>query len=196
MKGVRSLLLKEILSEVDLLVPNSVNKENKITFINQIQNELFREIHPKTNSYLFRTVPGTEIYKLPDDCSGDNLLEVYVNGNEYQEKGKDDQNHGNLYSIVNDSILIQPTPDAYYESYFYYYARPSQLTIDNLNVSPDIPSDFHELLTIGCAKKTAFIMKDYDAYKVLGDQYTIMSRDVIFKLSPKLEKVKRVRRWS
>jgi hypothetical protein len=194
LKGVSALLLKEILAEVDLLVTNSVTVQNKITFINQMQNEIFKEVHPKQNSYLFYTMNGVDMYDLPDDCG--ELLELYINGKEYHKRGKDDRNYGDIYTLVNGAVLINPIPDGEYESYFYYHASPTQLTIDNMNVTPDLPSDFHEVLTLGCARKVALIMKDYDSAKILGDQYSTMLRDVLIKLSPKLGKVRRIRRWS
>lgn len=196
MKGVKTLQLKEILTEVDLLAPNSVSQEHKIRFINQIQNELFREIHVKTAVYSFNTVPGTELYDLAADCQPENVLNVYVNDKEYSKKTFDDSNFGNLYMMVNGQLQIRPTPDAIYEGQIYYYANPIQLSATNLDTVPDLPSDFHELLSIGCAKKVAMAMKDFDSMKVFAEQYANMVRDAIIKLSPKPSRVIRKRHWA
>lgn len=187
------MLLKEILSEIDLLVPNSVPMASKISFINQIQSELFRDFRLKTGSFFFYTVPGTELYDLP--CQPDNLLEVYIDGKEYHQKDKDHHNHGRLFMIAGGKLLIQPTPTTKEAAYLYYYAAPTNLTAADMDKSPDLATDYHEILTLGAARKVAFIMKQYDIYKVLDDQYTRMVQQGIIKMAPRQQKVRVTRGW-
>jgi hypothetical protein len=189
------MYVHEILTEVDLLVDNSLSSTHKIRYINQIQRQLFRDYRMKTSADFGVTVPGTALYELPSDCQEDNLLEVSVGGNRYDEAGSDERAAGNVYTVVNHALLLQPTPTGEEEIYLYYYARPTELTESDMEAKPELSEDYHDLLIIGCAEKVALAMKDHAIAKELTARYGMLLREALVKLSPKIKKVRIKRGW-
>lgn len=187
--------VQEILEEVDLLVDNAIPTERKIRYINEIQKQTFRHFRNKTSSYFFHTMQDDSQYGLPPDCEPDNIIGLFIDDKEYYEKDADQYNTGRLYHIINGKMLIQPVPKTTMDCYLYYYPSPYELTMDDLQTVPSIPVDYHELLVLGCAKKVAMAMKDYNAAKVFEDRYLVMDRDAMIELSPKPKGVRRIRGW-
>lgn len=189
--------LKDILTEVDLLVDNALSLEQKIGFINQIQRQLYRDYPLPAVTYLFYTIRDQTLYDLPEDCKEDRIIALFVDSQEYEYKTQTDFNHYKSFTVLNGMLFIQPTPKLSAEAYLNYYASPTDLTITDMENEPKFPDDYHEILVLGCAKKVALIAKEYKVAEQLEIRYQTLAREADVKLSqPKLRRVRVMRGWS
>lgn len=153
------MLLSEILGHVDTMVPNALPAAIKIQWINQIQNELYRDFPVPEGVAVFNTVMGQAAYTLPSDCPEDRIRALLINGKEYPFVPASDCDLSGetkfWTTVVTGDILINPTPDAVYKGVLYYRPRPRQLSEADMNVKPAFPEDFHEMLILGCSARVA-----------------------------------------
>lgn len=153
------LTLRDILSTVDTMVPNSLPYGIKIQWLNHIQNQLFRDFPLPEGMFTFSAFPDEEqIYSLPSDCPEDGIKQVVVDGvpYDYIPQGMDaEMDQTTFYSIVLGSLILYPSPSQIVTVYVYYKSRPLQLTVEDLDVVPNFPADFIELLIFGCASRVA-----------------------------------------
>lgn len=152
------LTLREILTTIDTMVPNSLSYELKIQWINHIQNQLYRDYPVPESVYAFGTVPDQQIYAIPNDCAEDGIKQVVVDEETYDfvPQGTDaDAEQSSFYSIVLGALLIYPSPTESKNAYVHYRARPVHLTVVDLDTVPNFPGDFIELLILGCASRVA-----------------------------------------
>lgn len=153
------MLLSEILGQVDTMVPNALSASIKIQWINQVQNELYRDFPVPEGVAVFDTLKDQAAYTLPSDCAEERIRALLINGEEYPfipVTDVDNSGYGKFWTtVVTGDILLNPTPDAVYKGVLYYKPRPRQLTENDMNVKPIFPEDFHELLVLGCAARVA-----------------------------------------
>lgn len=152
------MLLSEILDQVDTMVPNAITTSTKIQWINQIQNEMYRDFPVPEGVTVFDTVKDQPVYTLPSDCTEDRIRALLIDDEEYPFVPAADAYPGYKKfwtTVVTGDILLNPTPDAVYKGVLYYRPRPRQLTEADMNVKPMFPEDFHEMLVLGCAARVA-----------------------------------------
>ena len=56
--------LKDILLDVNLMIPNSISDEIKVRWLNETQRQLYRDFGFPDTSYAFAQQPDVDIYPL------------------------------------------------------------------------------------------------------------------------------------
>lgn len=144
---------------VDTLVPgNSITVPIKVNWINQVQNQFFRD-YPLTEAfYPYNIEPDQQFYKLPDDCPDDRIKTLTIDGELYPYIPQEQQTEltpERFCTIISGAFMIHPMPTKYMQGFLNYRPRPVQLTVDNPEAVPTFPLDFHEMLVFGCAARIA-----------------------------------------
>lgn len=153
--------LSEVLQDIDLMIPNSLSHEIKIRWINQVQVQLFRDYPLDEAVYPFVTEVGKQLYPLPDDCPQDRIKMVTVNDSEIPYKELNEDSGGTFWTILSGFFMLHPV-NASKDVHIYYKRRPTELTTSDLDIEPDFPRDYHELLVIGCAIRVARASQSLD----------------------------------
>lgn len=149
---------------------NSYDDVQLIEWMDITQKQIFQTVRHEAVPYSFPTVSGYAFYPLPDDCdpmgvkqidietkAGSNLFSQlkFINIESNQQVGEQDE----FYSISsNEDIYINPLPDdntAGRTVYVYYNKKPADLSTSDLNQTPDLEENFHELLILGCLERVA-----------------------------------------
>lgn len=150
--------LSEILEQVDTLIPNSINVSTKVTWINHVQNQLFRDYPVPESIEVFRLYPNQKFYLLPGDCPSDRITELVINDKRYPFLGRGvstESEYSHFCTIVSETLMIHPAPSAEGDGFLFYKARPRQFSASNMATKSSFPSDFEELLVLGCASRVA-----------------------------------------
>ena len=72
------MLVRDIVADADMAVPNSVPLSTKIRWLNEVQNEVFAVLDgPRAIAEIPLTASATT-YPLPQDCPPDRILEVVL----------------------------------------------------------------------------------------------------------------------
>lgn len=191
--------LLEIVETVDTLVPNSVPLTTKIGWVNQIQNQLFRDYPVPEAVYAFAVQRDQQFYTLPKDCPQDRISELVIDNRKFPFVPRIDSEVVEDYfcSIVSGTLMIYPNPTTQALGFLYYKPRPVQMTADMMEEEPSFPSDFHELLVFGTASRVAKTKPDtlgqaqqFDMdYRLLAEKADLVLR------GSKPNKVAITRRW-
>lgn len=190
--------LSEILEQVDIMVPNSLSLPLKISWINQIQSEFYRDYPIPDATHAFETIPGTQVYPLPEDCAENRITSVVIDDRIYPYAAGDlPSTQIRYWTIVAEQMMIYPEPKKTMSGFIYYRPRPPQLTEDDLDEEPLFPSDFQEMLVLGCAARVAKTMPETkDAARVYSNDFTELAKKAKRSLSkPKQRSVTVTRRW-
>lgn len=153
--------INEILEQIDVLVPNDLPPHIKLGFLNQVQNQLYRD-YPFADSVMtFNITKGNQFYPMPSNCVDDRAKNLTIDGDEilyyplFTPVSTDDT--AEYWSIVQGSIFVNPVPTGSALAYFYYEKSPKQLTVADIALAtvPDLPADFHELYVLGGCSRVA-----------------------------------------
>lgn len=154
------MLLKEILSDANLLVPNSINDEFKVRWLNELQGQLYRDFAFPNVSTTFTAEAGVNLYTLPEDCSRERITSVIVGETNYEYRSVDQDISTNCWTIIENKLFIFPTPIQNEIAFLNYRPRPKTMDISMQDVKPDFPEDFHEVLVYGIAVRIARSQQD------------------------------------
>lgn len=171
------MLLEEILEDIDLIVPNSLDVGKKIRWINQVMNQVFRDYPVPVKRAIIPVIHGQDTYDLPADCVEQRIDELLLNDERIN------------YRIIDGKIQLDVKPDGHNLSIdMLYRPRPVPITEADMEKEPDFPSDYHELLILGCAHKVAMRQQNYDAANVLQAQFEVLRQEADTKLTKKKRK--------
>lgn len=142
--------VQEILDEISEKYPHSLTNASVIRKINQVQNELFRNVCRAKSISIFNLDENVFAYELPFPRTS--ILSVVINGTEYTYQ--DTKHQANIpfyYFVGSNGLGIYPTPtetivDGLTLS---YYLSPTPLVSTSLNAVPELDKDFHLLLVYG-----------------------------------------------
>jgi hypothetical protein len=187
--------LEQILEDLDLLVPNSLSDEKKVSIVNQLQKQIYREFKfPKR--YEEQTVSGQVLYPLPVDCKPDQIHKVVVNDTllEFDRDNFDKLKY--LWQIEDNQLKLSDEPKKPTTLEIYYNSSPNELTVDDMLVEPDFPSDHHQVLVYGCAVQTAKREQQYDIANILQQDFALafnMAKEQLRK--PRKRRTTMTRAW-
>lgn len=154
------MLLKEILLDANLLVPNSINDETKVRWLNEIQGQLYRDFSFNDTSFRFTAEPGFNLYAIPEDCSRERITSVIVGDNTYEYRTIDQEVTEYCWVMSDENLFIHPAPLQNTSAYLNYRPGPKEMTIDMQEVEPTYPNNFHEVLVYGIAARIARSLQD------------------------------------
>ena len=189
--------VQEMLSMVDAMVPNDLAPSLKITWMNQVKNQLYRDYPFPEAVYPFVVTPGTRTYPLPSDCPDSGIKKTVIDGKTYEYISSDaDVDFPQFCTILLGALVIEPVPSNQTMGFIHYKARPVQLTPEDVTIEPNFPSDFHELLVLGCAVRVAQSEEKLQLAGVFSDDFLRLADKadrVLTKTKPKT--VNMVRGW-
>lgn len=179
------MTLEEILQDVDSLVSNSIQPGIKVRWCSQIQRQVYRELPIEEDVYPFLTKVGYQVYEVPADCQLDNIKSVVIGGREYEEAHPDEADPPKYFwSVTSNTFMISPAPDEVMNGFIRYKPTPVDFSETNLNVTPKLPEDFHQLYVDGCAARVAKAEKDFQAARVYEDSFAELLDKAIRTINP------------
>ena len=157
--------IQDFVTEVDTLYPNSFTDQQKITWLNQVQNRYVKWLTGET-LYSFNTVADQEIYTLPDGISFDLVKALYISPStdtpdsetyfeQYHKAGRDNYLAGKCFYKSLDNIGISPVPDNAYPARMYYQERPTEFSSTDMTAEFNIDTDWIEALIFKVAARCA-----------------------------------------
>lgn len=174
------LTVGEILTEIIEKVSHNLSDESIIRKINELQKEIFRKYSRVATVEKINMKTGFGLYTLP--CPLSNFIEVLVEGKEYKYRNlyeKDDIDQ--FYYSIKNALGIYPTPKKDLDNgiLVYFWKQPVKLTVNDMDIYPELDADFHLLLVYGICmdieqddKKSAkFAVKYHTLLKELKDSY-------------------------
>lgn len=196
MKGVRRLKLKEILLDVNLIIPNSISDEIKVRWLNETQRQMYRDFGFPDTSFAFEQQPNVELYPLPENCSRERIISVSVDGMEYEYVSMTEDVRDRCWTIIDENIWFYPLPTVAKQVYVVYKPAPRDMRLDMQEIEPDFPQDFHEILVYGIAYRVARSMQIIDLSERLQQQMYTLQEEAKRKLRPNnRKKVVMTRHW-
>lgn len=190
------MLLKEIIADVDLIVPNSINDMTKVRWLNQVQRQVYRDYAFPDTSHAFTSEVGKSLYLIPDNCDRDRITGVVVSGKVYEYRSVTQDIADYCYTIVEEKLWIHPVPVKAEDAYLNYRPRPRDMRVDMQDAVPDFPEDFHELLVYGVALRVSRASQDYKLTRELEDTFILLEQEAKRKLRvPKKRHVKIREPW-
>lgn len=162
------MILQEILDDADLRCPNSLTTAQKVNWIQQWQNRLYRKYNVPDVVEKFSTAPNVYFYPLPSDCDESQIRMLTVDGVKYDYRELNDEDTGDPYWTVVDGQLFLSSVNAtlakdcliYYAPSFQPVSTTDTATTIGLTETPTFPKDYHELLVMGLCIKIAQSQKD------------------------------------
>lgn len=154
------MLLKEILLDANLLVPNSISDTIKVSWLNEIQKQLYRDFGYPNTTHRFLAEIGKNIYPLPGNCSRERITSVIIGEFEYDYRTVDQDITEHCWTLINGDLFIFPTPSREQDAFLNYRPAPRKMRVDMQEVEPEYPSDFHEVLVYGIAARIARSLQD------------------------------------
>lgn len=190
--------LKDMLTEVGILVPNDIPPDVQVSWMNQVQNSLYRFYGTSETPYNFVVQPGVSFYVLPANCLEERARRLVVDGIEltFVPPYEDDNLAVNTkyWSVISKQIFIAPVPDTMKNAVLYYQASPTALSLSAIDTEATFPADYIELLILGCAVKVAIATKS-DVLTAIQMQYDALKQQAERILGNKRQKVVNTRPW-
>ena len=154
----------EIIADADERIPNTISESRKISWLNEIQQQLFRKVNFPPQVEKLTAIAGQVLYPLPDYCPADRIKRVVVIAagvsTEYVYKPFDDVVKGSFYYLINDSIIgLYPVPIGGEEVLIYFSKRPSSLSSSSV---PELPKEYHEIFTVALCARIAKVQRDVE----------------------------------
>lgn len=145
----------QILSNIDARVPNVTSATQKVAWMNQAQDKVWRFM-ASTELYEFNSVADQGVYTLPVAIAADMIKSVQVSastkidGTEsymtYEYCGSDDVLAGSQYYNALGNIGIYPTPaKSGYNIKIYYETKPVTLSTNTLGVTPSLNPEYQDI---------------------------------------------------
>lgn len=164
------LKLSDIITEADIRVPNSLSPVDKVTFLNEVNQEFFSVVKIPM-AFLFSAEAGTAVYTAPINVRGKNIDLVIVGTSQYMSLQYDDLVPGRSFWVFDDianTLTLTPAPISAGQGVARYYQMPVTTFLStNLTANPDAPSEYHHIYVLGLSAKIAKAIPDVP----LGNNY-------------------------
>jgi hypothetical protein len=163
--------LEEILAEIDEKYPNGLSSDSKVRKINNLQRKLFRTVVKRTVVKTIDLLAG--VYEYDPEIAPAKIREVLVNGIRYQNRQLEGDGLSRFFYIVNDNIVLYPTPDEDKTDglLLFHYQEPADLSSSSLEAIPDFDEDYHDALVYGVCRELAEKDLRFDIANGFGEQY-------------------------
>ena len=186
---------QKILDDINLRYRNSFTTDQKLVWFNEEQRELFDILELDSPPYTFQTVAGENFYPFPDQFDVTKIKTVTFQSNSTETEPsfvevpflRNDDRQGTLahpwYTIVSDAMYLwvsSETPDDR-TVYIYTDSDPDEVTTENLDVAPNLPTKYQELLKLGVLKRIAAARKDSVMVSNYSAEYEQKIADVMWE---------------
>ena len=172
------MINSEIINEADLLVPNEVPLADKIIVLNSLNHDFFNVVKiPRTTSFV--PVKDNDMYTLSSEVRLKNIDLVMCGVVKYKELLPTAPNPMQNTFTYDDStykLTLRPAPYQNGLQSLVRYSRIATTTFSavNLNVSPDMPEEYHYSLVLGLASYLAQTQDDAVKASNYENQYKVM----------------------
>lgn len=188
--------LKEILLDVNLMIPNSISDEIKVRWLNETQRQLYRDFGFPDTSYAFAQHPNVDLYPLPDNCSRERILSVTVEDLEYEYVAMTEDVRDRCWTLIDNNIWFYPLPLQEKQVFIVYKPEPREMRLDMQEEEPEFPTDFHEILVYGVAFRVARSLQLIDVSGQMQQQMYTLQEEAKRKLrQSNRKKVVQTRFW-
>lgn len=188
--------LKEILLDVNLMIPNSISDEIKVRWLNETQRQLYRDFGFPDTSYAFAQQPNVGLYPLPDNCSRERILSVTVEDLDYEYVSMTEDVRDRSWTLIDNNIWFYPLPVQEKQVFIVYKPEPREMRLDMQEEEPEFPTDFHEILVYGVAFRVARSLQLIDVSGQMQQQMYTLQEEAKRKLRPSnRKKVVQTRLW-
>ncbi|MCP1134330.1 hypothetical protein NKT34_13580 [Paenibacillus polysaccharolyticus] len=182
------------MSDINLRYRNAFTNAQKLVWFNEEQRELFDCLELNSPPYAFTTVDGINIYPFPDefDTSKINVVSMQINTSspsptfvEVPSKYNDDNvfaPRGVWYTVVSNTMFLYypNTMPGNMVVYVYCDASPTDVTEATMDLEPDLPTKYQEILKIGVLKRIAGARKDIVMRNNFDAEYQEKIADVLW----------------
>lgn len=186
---------QSILDDVDLRYRNTFTTDQKLVWFNEEQQELFDVLELDSEPYAFVTVADENFYPFPDQFDTTKIKTVTMQLNttspnpeytEVQFRRNDNDVYAPCnywYTIVSDAMYLYYSGGvpADMNVYIYCDADPAQVTTANLDVAPELPTKYQEILKLGILKRIAMARKDISMHDNYDASYQEKIADVMWE---------------
>lgn len=160
------MLGSEIIADADVRVPNPFGVDQKIAWLNEINNEFFEIVKiPATASFV--TVSGQDSYPLSGNIRTRNIFDVVVGTERFRSLLFDNIiRPGMNYYDFNEqtgTLTLMPAPsrDGLVGRVRYYKVPGVSFTSSNyISTEPDSPKEFHWIYVLGLCERIAKAQQD------------------------------------
>lgn len=175
--AISPMSLQQIIDEADVLVPNSINVDNKIKWLNEI-NVGFFEVVKIPKIIFFNTVANQSIVTLTgQQLAMRNIDRVMVGSSIYRSLQLEDVSAGNYGYVFDEpnSLTLDPAPSSVVKG----YVRSMQSATRTFTAVspapgtqfPEAPEAYHEIYVLGLAEKIAKAQDDVVKANNYGADY-------------------------
>lgn len=173
--------LAKIISEADGRVTNNFTSDQKLMWLNEINQEFFDVVKiPKAAT--FTTVSGQSSVVLtlpsnyiPTDVRGKNIDKVHVGKAIYPSFLYNDVSPGHNYHTFDEetnTLTIVPTPTAVISGIVKYFRiATTAFLAGGTDAEPDAPDEYHWIYVLGLCERIANAMDDVPRASTYGQQY-------------------------
>lgn len=164
------MTIGEIIAEADERYPNGFSQDSKLRKINARERELFRTKFRMKTMTMYDILADLAVYPL--DFAIGKVLNVVVNGEEYDYEDNDDDTAVPPYYYTYESaIVLFPTPTTDNENglIIHHWYEPDTYTSES--EIPSLDPDFHMLHVWGLLADMASINREFDVSNAYIRQY-------------------------
>jgi hypothetical protein len=188
--------LRDILDDIDLLAPNAFSAEQKVNWVNQTQRQLYRDYPIWNTVFRFPVKEGKADYLMPSDCLQDRIEGLFIGDYEFIYSAPKERPSYRTYTITDGRIMVHPVPGEEKEARLYYEPSIKDLSAGNLEGVPSFPEDYHELLVLGGAYRSAQRMQDFKLASEIEVRFSRLAQEAQRNIvKPKPKKTSVVRGW-
>lgn len=168
--------LEAIIGDADTLIPSNYEDADKVIWLNEINHDFFEKVKiPLTVN--FTTVKDQAAYSLNSNVRAKNIDYVKVGTSLYLNFFFENVSPGTNYHTFDEDtekITLDPAPARSGVSGTVRYFKIATTTFVTANLdqqSPDAPTEYHWIYTLGLCQKIAEAMDDIAKATNYGNRY-------------------------
>lgn len=156
------LMLSAIITEADVRVPNIYDSAQKVSWLNEVNNEFFDVVKiPAVYSFVSNSSGS---YVLPTGVRSKNIDMVTVGTRGYSSAQYESLQPGRNYWTLDDAnqtLTISPDPLSGDKGLVRYRKIPTTtFVVGTITATPDAPDEYHWLYILGLCERIAKAMDD------------------------------------
>lgn len=188
-----SKTLQQIVDEADTAVGNAFTDDMKVSYLDDLQRELYRKFDTPERIETITTVANQGLYTLPDYIIPSRIKTVTLtdsdggNPTELDRRGYTEALSGSCYYTLETStasfIRVFPTPtEAGAYIVICFKDSPNTLSSSDMSTIPRFFGDYHGILVAGLAARIALWRKDTDLMAYWKTEYNRLLQEAIDEL--------------
>lgn len=154
--------LQMIMDEADIRVPNAFPTDQKVDWLNEVNNEFFDVVKiPKAYT---ASLTGTPTITVPTDVREKNIRKMVVGSNYYRSMIYEDITAAFNYYTLDEAtnvLTFKPTPPTGQTAILVYdKISVTPFVVGSLTTEPEAPKEYHWLYILGLCVRIAKAMND------------------------------------